>query len=168
MNEVTVLKPGVRPKVSALTLAALIAGLSACTSETPDDRSGSSAKTRTPAANEPAKPAASVKVGDASWYGPGFDGKETATGEKFDSGALTAASPNLPLGSKAVVTNLENGKKTEVVINDRGPYAQGRILDVSKAAAKKLGMVKDGEVRVKVVAKHHKARKKLRKKTRPK
>ncbi|MGZ4969481.1 MAG: septal ring lytic transglycosylase RlpA family protein [Methylobacter sp.] len=94
------------------------------------------------------------KVGEASWYGPGFEDQKTANGETFKSEKMMAASPDLPLGSKAEVTNLENGKKTEVTINDRGPYAKGRILDLSHKAAKKLGMTKKGKARVKVVAKH--------------
>jgi rare lipoprotein A len=93
------------------------------------------------------------KIGEASWYGPGFENKKTASGEIFQSEKLVAASPNLPLGSKVEVTNLENGRKTEVRINDRGPYAKGRILDLSYGAAKKLGMTKNGKAKVKVVAK---------------
>jgi rare lipoprotein A len=145
----------------AFTGMVLILALNACTSETsaPPPKPSSAAKSETSA-----KPDTTVKVGEASWYGPGFEDKKTASGDHFDSNSLTAASPTLPLGSKAVVTNLENGKKTHVTINDRGPYAKGRILDVSKAAAKKLGMTKDGAVKVKVVGKKT-ARKKKTKKT---
>ncbi|MDD5632051.1 MAG: septal ring lytic transglycosylase RlpA family protein [Methylococcales bacterium] len=96
------------------------------------------------------------ETGKASWYGPGFQGQETASGETFDTNKMTAASPNLPLGTKVEVTNLEKNKKVEVEINDRGPYAKGRVIDLSGAAAKKLGMVKKGTVKVKVVAKVHK------------
>jgi rare lipoprotein A len=95
-----------------------------------------------------------IKIGEASWYGPGFENKKTASGEIFKPEKLVAASPNLPLGSKVEVTNLENGRKTEVRINDRGPYAKGRILDLSYGAAKKLGMTKNGKAQVKIVAKH--------------
>ncbi|MGZ5076208.1 MAG: septal ring lytic transglycosylase RlpA family protein [Methylobacter sp.] len=98
------------------------------------------------------------EVGEASWYGPGFENQKTANGETFKTEKMIAASPDLPLGSKAEITNLENGKKTEVRINDRGPYADGRILDLSHAAAKKLGMTEKGKARVKVVAKTHKAK----------
>ena len=79
-----------------------------------------------------------VQQGIASWYGPRFHGRDTASGERFDQNELTAAHRTLPLGTKAMVTNLRNGKKVEVEINDRGPYARGRILDLSKAAAERL------------------------------
>jgi rare lipoprotein A len=81
-----------------------------------------------------------VQQGIASWYGPRFRGRDTASGERFNQNELTAAHRTLPLGTKATVTNLRNGKKVEVEINDRGPYARGRILDLSKAAAERLDM----------------------------
>ncbi|MBK8817287.1 MAG: septal ring lytic transglycosylase RlpA family protein [Methylococcaceae bacterium] len=93
------------------------------------------------------------EVGEASWYGPGFQGKETANGETFDQKELTAAHPSLPMGTKAKVTNLENGKKVDVRINDRGPYAEGRVIDLSSAAAKKLDMKEDGSTQVKIETK---------------
>jgi rare lipoprotein A len=91
-----------------------------------------------------------VHIGNASWYGPGFNGKTTASGSAFDETKLTAAHRTLPLGSKAKVTNLNNGKSVEVEINDRGPYAEGRIIDLSQAAAKALGIVDHGIARVSV------------------
>src|SRR5689334_23314463 len=90
--------------------------------------------------------------GEASYYGPGFQGKKTATGEKFDQNQPTAAHPALPLGTKATVTNLENGKSVDVKINDRGPYVKGRDIDLSKSAAKELGMTKEGVAPVKIEA----------------
>ncbi len=93
-----------------------------------------------------------VEQGEASWYGPGFQGKKTATGETYDPKELTAAHRKLPLGSQATVTNLENGKQVEVEINDRGPYAQGRKIDLSKAAAERLDMLDDGTARVRIEA----------------
>jgi rare lipoprotein A len=90
--------------------------------------------------------------GEASYYGPGFQGKKTATGEKFDQNQPTAAHPALPLGTKATVTNLENGKSVDVEINDRGPYIKGRDIDLSKSAAKELGMTKNGVAPVKIEA----------------
>lgn len=93
------------------------------------------------------------EIGEASWYGPGFQGKETANGETFDSKELTAAHPSLPMGTKAKVTNLENGKKVNVRINDRGPYAEGRVIDLSRAAAKKLDMKEGGTTQVKIETK---------------
>ena len=91
-----------------------------------------------------------TEQGEASWYGPGFQGKETANGDTFDQTKMTAAHPSLPMGTKATVTNLENGKVVEVRINDRGPYAKDRVIDVSKAAAKKLDMQEDGTAQVKI------------------
>ncbi|MFO1153339.1 MAG: septal ring lytic transglycosylase RlpA family protein [Rhodospirillales bacterium] len=93
-----------------------------------------------------------VQRGLASWYGPGFHGKKTASGDTFDQNDLTAAHRKLPLGTKATVTNLENGKQVDVEINDRGPYVGGRVIDLSKAAAEKIDMKGDGTARVKVEA----------------
>jgi rare lipoprotein A len=93
------------------------------------------------------------EVGEASWYGPGFHGKETSSGETFNQQEMTAAHPSLPMGTKAEVTNLENDKKVEVRINDRGPYAENRVIDLSSAAANKLDMKTDGTAQVKIVTK---------------
>ena len=82
--------------------------------------------------------------GEASWYGPGLYGKKTASGEVLRPGTLTAAHRTLPFGTCLRVTNLENGRVVEVRVNDRGPYAAGRILDVSETAARALGMVGRG------------------------
>ena len=88
--------------------------------------------------------------GQASWYGPGFHGKKTASGEIFDQGRLTAAHKTLPLGTKAKVTNLENGNSVEVEINDRGPYVGERVIDLSRAAANALGFVESGLTLVRI------------------
>ena len=93
------------------------------------------------------------QVGEASYYGKGFHGKETASGEAFNQHDRTAAHPTLPLGTEAKVTNLETGKSVEVEINDRGPYTKGRDIDLSKRAAKEIGLTKDGAAPVKVEAK---------------
>lgn len=94
------------------------------------------------------------EIGEASWYGPGFHGRETASGDTFDQKKLTAAHPSLPMGTKATVTNLDNGKKVDVTINDRGPAAQeDRAIDLSSGAANKLDMKKDGAVQVKIETK---------------
>lgn len=92
------------------------------------------------------------QTGEASSYGQGSHGKTTANGEKFDKNNLTAAHPTLPLGTKATVTNLENGKSVDVRINDRGPYVKGRDIDVSEGAAKQLDMTKSGIAPVKIQA----------------
>ena len=93
--------------------------------------------------SEPIKPI-KTWVGNASWYGPGFDGKKTADGELFDSESLTAAHPNLPFGSVVRVVNPRNGKYELVRINDRGPYQEGREIDVSYRVARKLGLIHAG------------------------
>lgn len=90
------------------------------------------------------------KTGLASWYGPTFHGKRTANGDKFNQHALTAAHPTLPLPSLIRVTNLENGKTLVVMVNDRGPFARGRILDVSQRAAQLLGFERQGVAKVRV------------------
>jgi rare lipoprotein A len=82
--------------------------------------------------------------GIASWYGKEFDGRPTASGEIYDSSKLTAAHQNLPFGTVVVVTNRHNNKKITVRINDRGPYAAARIIDVSRAAAEQLDMIVTG------------------------
>ncbi|MDD5260809.1 MAG: septal ring lytic transglycosylase RlpA family protein [Methylacidiphilales bacterium] len=85
----------------------------------------------------------------ASWYGPTFQGKITASGEPFDMYAMTAAHKSLPLGTVLKVTWPKTGKSAVVTINDRGPYVWGRDLDLSYAAAEQLGCVQEGVVRVK-------------------
>jgi rare lipoprotein A len=88
--------------------------------------------------------------GVASWYGPGFHGRRTASGETFDTHELTAAHKTLPFGTLLKVTNLENGKTTTVRVNDRGPYAHGRIIDLSLAAKIELEMGGLAKVRIEV------------------
>ncbi len=90
------------------------------------------------------------EVGIASWYGPGFHGRPTANGEIFDARRYTAAHPTLPLPSLVEVTNLENGRKLVVRVNDRGPFRPGRIIDLSEAAARALGFREQGIARVRV------------------
>jgi rare lipoprotein A len=84
----------------------------------------------------------------ASWYGPGFHGHLTSNGERYDMHRLTAAHRTLPLGSIALVRSLSNGRTVTVRINDRGPFAKGRIIDLSYAAAQALGMIGEGTDRV--------------------
>lgn len=96
----------------------------------------------------PDYPVGFVERGMASWYGPGFHGNKTANGERYDMYALTAAHRTLPLGSVAVVHSLTSGHHVKVRINDRGPFAKGRILDLSLAGARALGMTGNGTDRV--------------------
>ncbi|HTR85468.1 MAG TPA: septal ring lytic transglycosylase RlpA family protein [Reyranella sp.] len=91
-----------------------------------------------------------VETGVASWYGPGFHGKYTANGETYDQSDHTAAHRTLQMPSVVKVTNLDNGLSTTVRINDRGPYARNRIIDMSRAAAEDLGMVGHGTARVRI------------------
>lgn len=90
------------------------------------------------------------QVGTASWYGPGFHGKRTANGEKFNQNLMTAAHKELPLNSVVKVTRVSTGKSIMVRINDRGPFHGNRIIDLSFGAAKKLGIVNKGSAKVKV------------------
>lgn len=122
--------------------------------------SGASARgraTATPAQKEPASASdASLtssggttgfeQRGPVSLYGQDFAGKQTASGDVFDPQQLTMAHPTLPFGTRVRVTNLENHKSVDVVVNDRGPYVPGRIADLSAAAARRIGMVSDGVV----------------------
>lgn len=88
--------------------------------------------------------------GVASWYGPGFDGRRTASGEVYDMWAMTAAHKQLPFGTVVEVTNRDNGRRVEVRVNDRGPFVRGRIIDLSRAAAEAIDMVGTGTARVTV------------------
>ena len=87
-------------------------------------------------------------TGQASWYGRQHHGKRTASGETYDMNKLTAAHRTLPMGTRVRVTNRDNGRTVDVRINDRGPFVAGRVLDLSYAAAKRLGAVEDGVIPV--------------------
>lgn len=91
-----------------------------------------------------------VEEGVASWYGPDFHGGRTATGETYDMNAMTGAHPTLPLPTWVRVTNLENGRSAVVRLNDRGPFAKDRVIDLSRAAAEQLDMIRKGTARVEV------------------
>jgi len=91
-----------------------------------------------------------VSNGEASWYGPGFCGNRTANGEVFRPGTLTAAHRTLPFGTRVRVTNLWNGRSTEVRINDRGPFHGNRIIDLAHGAAQKLGLTASGIAQVRL------------------
>ena len=93
---------------------------------------------------------ATTTTGHASWYGEEFAHRPTASGERYDPGKLTGAHRTLPLGSKVRVTNLANGRSVLVTINDRGPYAHRRAIDLSYGAARVLGMVRRGVAPVRI------------------
>lgn len=97
---------------------------------------------------------AGVLTGVASWYGKHWQGRKTASGTRFDIRKLTAANRDLPLNTRVRVTNLLNGLSVVVLVNDRGPYVGERVMDLSEAAAKRLGMIKTGlaPVRIETIA----------------
>lgn len=103
---------------------------------------------RRPAAGR--RPDVGPPVGIASYYAARFQGRPTASGERFDNGRLTAAHRTLPFGTRVRVTNLDNGRSVTVRVNDRGPFVKGRIIDLSVAAAKRLDMLRAGVARVRV------------------
>lgn len=98
----------------------------------------------------PERLGAPAQRGFASWYGPGFHGRRTANGERYDMNALTAAHPSLPFGTRVAVRNVRNGKSVTVRINDRGPFSKSRILDLSYAAAREVGVVGPGTAFVEI------------------
>ena len=120
------------------------------TSITPEPTPSPPVKPKVSTKEKPSSEAKFPQTGEASWYGPKFHGKTTASGETFNQEALTAAHASLPLGSKVKVTNLSNGKSVDVEINDRGPFAENRIIDLSRAAAKALDMKEDGTAKVRL------------------
>ena len=130
-----------------LVIGCAVAGLIALSAKS---EARSSASIQPPGASVVEGP----ETGEASWYGEEFQGNTTANGETYDLNGLTAAHPTLPFGTTVRVTNLNNSKKILLRINDRGPYFGRRLIDVSWAAAKRLGFVDSGTtpVRVEVVA----------------
>jgi len=102
------------------------------------------------ASREIKKPPAYEATGTASYYGRKFHGRRTASGERYDMHAMTAAHPSLAFGTVVRVTHLKNGRSVTVRINDRGPFIRGRIIDLSFAAAKTIGMLADGLARVRI------------------
>jgi rare lipoprotein A len=144
-----------RPAAGSLALAAALAlVLASCAPARTAAPAGASVE----AARAPL--AATSFVGGASWYGPGFAGRRTASGEVFDPSDLTAAHRTLPFGTRVRVTDLETGATVEVRINDRGPFLPGRVIDLSRAAAVALDSVRRGviDVRVDVLATNGAAR----------
>jgi rare lipoprotein A len=109
---------------------------------------GCAKKKRMPPA--PPFPKSGVQVGIASWYGVPYHGRATSSGEIYDMERLTAAHQTLPFGTYVLVENLENGRMVQVRINDRGPFVEGRIIDLSRAAARDIGMLGPGTARVRI------------------
>lgn len=101
-----------------------------------------------PAPAQPQDLELELERGKASWYGPRFQGRRTASGERFDMNELTAAHRSLPFGTRVRVRNVENQRNVVVRINDRGPYVKDRIIDLSKAAAAALDLLEAGEAAV--------------------
>ncbi len=127
----------------AIAVGALAAGCA--TGEAPEGR----------AARPPAKPPEqraehAIVIGKASWYGEPHHGRKTASGEIYDMNAMTAAHRTLALGTHVRVTNVANGKSVVVRINDRGPFIDGRVIDLSKAAARELGSLGEGIITVRI------------------
>jgi rare lipoprotein A len=116
-------------------------------SGSPSPRSGTSApRSAAPAAAAPAPPSEAMvqQDGDAAYYADKYQGRQTASGAPFNQDDLTAASPSLPLGARALVIDQENGRSVEVTINDRGPGIEGRVIDLSRKAAEQLGFKTQG------------------------
>ena len=116
------------------------------TPSSPKDAAGTESKT-------PRNPSGKILLtleGVASYYADEFHGKKTSNGEIYDMNSLTAAHRTFPFGTKVRITNLENGKIVVVRVNDRGPFHEGRIIDLSLAAAKELDLVKSGTARVRI------------------
>jgi peptidoglycan lytic transglycosylase len=112
---------------------------------------GCVASSRTPVTLAPApSPRPAVQEGHASWYGEAHHGQRTASGERFDMNALTAAHPTLPFGTRLRVVNLDNDRAVDVRVNDRGPIVPGRIIDLSYAAARALGALGTGIIPVRL------------------
>lgn len=142
---------GRRPApVCIIVLCACAALWNGCTTAPRYTRSGSRLSAGPPPRQSPAARGRTRMSGMASYYGLGFHGKKTASGERFNMYKLTAAHKSLPFGTRVRVTNLDNNKSVIVRINDRGPYAKGRIIDLSLAAARDIGMVKSGTARVRL------------------
>jgi len=149
INAIT--RPKLRP-LSALAAAALVvmplhASLLAQDSE--EDTANTPASLDAPSPDESAT-AEELGTGEASYYGSAFAGNRTASGERFDPTDLTAAHPSLPFGSRVQVTSLRTGKSVIVRINDRGPFHGGRVIDLSEAAAREIGIAKLGHARVRL------------------
>lgn len=155
-----------RPLITLLIVAALLA-MTGCGKYSPLPRHVYSSPPSTPQSYDPKTKPYTVmgkwyyplrsaegydEVGLASWYGRDFHGKKTANGQRYDMYGVSAAHKILPLGTKVRVTNLENNRSVVLIINDRGPFVNGRTIDLSYGAAKQLGSVERGVVKVRITA----------------
>jgi rare lipoprotein A len=118
--------------------------------DVPDSSQPEKAKAADDPEDRPTSRLLQVVNGAASWYGPGFYGRQTASGERLRRGTLTAAHRTLPFGTRVRVTNLENGRTVVVRINDRGPFRAHRVIDLAHGAASELQMMRSGEVPVRL------------------
>jgi rare lipoprotein A len=152
-------RPGVASRRVSVPVSVLVVALavvllsmaSGCAHHTPQPV--------TAAQIEPVKPG-TVEKGEASWYGHPYHGRRTASGERYDMHQLTAAHRTLPFETSVMVTRRDNGRSVEVRINDRGPFIKGRVIDLSYAAARRIGLDVDGvaPVSVEVLARHRPSR----------
>jgi len=135
-----------------LLVVLVVSGCATARVNTPPSTSTAPPRAAVPAPPPPPLPAPAPEdfqqTGIASWYGRQHHGKPTASGEAYDMNALTAAHRTLPLGTRVRVTNLDNGRSVDVRINDRGPFAGRRVIDLSYAAAQRLGAIGTGLFRV--------------------
>lgn len=141
------MKPRLRLAAVLLPALAALQGCAVPLIKAPDAPSQEAAQDEVAPARE-AEEREPFQRGIASWYGLPFHGRKTANGERYDMNALTAAHPSLPFGTRVKVRSLVNGREVIVRINDRGPFAPGRIIDLSHAAAKAIGLVGFGVKRV--------------------
>ena len=121
--------------------------LSGCASALPGDTGSAASAT---SSRGTTTSSATYETGEASWYGKRYHGRTTASGAPFDMNAMTAAHKKLPFGTVVRVTNVATGRSVQVTINDRGPFIPGRIIDLSRGAAVKLGIIDSGVAKVRV------------------
>lgn len=145
-------------RTAAAALAILLAGSSlAAAAGSRRGKSRSTKRVTRSASRVTYQPGKGMVVGNASWYGPGFHGRRTASGERFNRNAMTLAHRHLPFGTRVRITNLKNGKILEGRVNDRGPFHGNRVVDLSQGMARRLGIGGVGPVKVEVVPKAPKA-----------
>jgi rare lipoprotein A len=144
---------GVRQRFVTLAGSTVICAISILTMSDVQARTRAVAQDMAPAQSEEpdgdAETGRALQSGRASWYGPGFNGRRTASGETFNQNAMTAAHKSLPFGSRVRVVNQQTGQSVVVRINDRGPFVRGRIIDLSRASAQAIGI--SGHAPVKLV-----------------